>query len=463
MENNSGMFERALIGALMKLGNSETKISEFVMSALKPASFYHMTYREIFKTITALYQTGNYFDVLSVIKAMQNNPSVSAVDIDKCYEFRASEALIREYCKKIKDLAIERFAIARISDVADMISNQDNGTIQERIGLAESVIDGLIDSIQGRDQRGFKDGFKLSNEWLDEVEAYGKGEESCFDFGIQGLDSIIKPKMIKAGSLIVVGARPKMGKTFFLTRIAEHYIKNRNQTVCLFSMEMRGSDIWERMLSGYAKINSDMFYTTPQDNTKFWDRLGTLNCELANKKIFVDDRAGKTVDEIKAQVRDVHRQTPVSVIGVDYLTLMDGEDAERNDLKYAKITKELKKLAKELNCVIILLTQLNRNLENRVDKRPMPSDSRDTGQIEQDCDIWIGLYRESVYNMNCGHNLTEAIIRLNRVGGSGTAYMTLSNGYFEDVSEVDANYMLEESSRRQGGNKNESGSYQTKS
>ena len=448
MESNSFIFERALIGGLMKLGSNESQIACFVIDALKPANFYHMTYRSIFKVIYGLNKSNRYFDLLSVISAMKENEQVSALDIDQAYEFRADPSLMREYTKEIVNFSIERFAIGKIADLSDVISNKDNGTIQQRIGLAESVLNGLIEQMQAREERGLKDGRALANEWIDEIEAHHSGNSKTFDFGISGLDDIIKPKNIKAGSLIVVGARPKMGKTFFMTRMAEHYVVERDQAVCLFSMEMRGSDIWERVLSGYAKVNSDRFYTEGFDNNAFWDTLGHNNSELANKKIYVDDRAGNHIKNIKSEVRRIHRENKVGMIGVDYLTLMDGDDAERNDLKYGMITKELKKLAKELGCIVVLLTQLNRNLESRADKRPMPSDSRDTGQIEQDCDLWIGLYREAVYNENCGHQLTEAILRLNRAGASGTAFIQLKNGYFEDVSQVEANKILEECEKR---------------
>jgi replicative DNA helicase len=444
MESNSFIFERALIGGLMKLGSNESQIACFVIDTLKPANFYHMTYRSVFKVIYGLNKSNRYFDLLSVISAMKENEQVSALDIDQAYEFRADPSLMREYTKEIVNFSIERFAIGKIADLSDVISNKDNGTIQQRIGLAESVLNSLIEQMQAREERGLKDGRALANEWIDEIEAYQKGDDHVYDFGIDGIDEIIKPKSIKPGSLIVVGARPKMGKTFFLTKMAEHYVVNRDQAACLFSMEMRGSDIWERILSGYAKVNSDRFYTEDANNNSFWDLVGHNNTELANKKIYVDDRGGNNMNQIKAEVRRVHRENKVGMIGIDYLTLMDGEEAERNDLKYGKITKELKILAKELNCIVVLLTQLNRNLESRQDKRPMPSDSRDTGQIEQDCDVWIGLYRESVYDENCGHQMTEAIIRLNRTGSTGTAFMELKNGYFEDIDCVTANSKLED-------------------
>ena len=197
-------------------------------------------------------------------------------------------------------------------------------------------------------------------------------------------------------------------------------------------------------MSSRSKIDSDSFYSISFENTGFWDHAGATNNELANSNYYLDDSPQVSMAKVKKEVREVHRKNPVGLVMLDYLTLMGTEEAERNDLKYAQITKELKILAKELGCVVLLLIQLNRGLEARPDKRPVPSDGRDTGQIEQDCDVWIGLYREGVYNKDCGHKLTEAIVRLNRNGASPTAYMELNNGHFEDVSLLEAHRQIED-------------------
>jgi replicative DNA helicase len=161
--------------------------------------------------------------------------------------------------------------------------------------------------------------------------------------------------------------------------------------------------------------------------------------------MFIDDMPAMTIDHIKREARNLAKTGPIGCIAVDYLTLMEAKKAERNDLAYGEITKALKNLAKELNCYVLLLTQLNRKLEDRSDKRPMPSDSRDTGQIEQDCDMWIGLYRHGVYDDTCKHKgLTEGIVRLNRHGQTGTFYMDLKDGYFVPLSNADGEYMKSE-------------------
>ena len=175
---------------------------------------------------------------------------------------------------------------------------------------------------------------------------------------MKGLDEVMAPKQIKGGSLVVVGARPKMGKTFFATKMAIHYLVNRNEGVSIFSLEMRAADIWERMLSEKTKSNSNNFYTIPMANNSYWDSVGHDNVELAGTKIAIDDTPGITIKHIKSEVRKQHRKNKQGLIVVDYLTLMDSDSAaERNDLKYGEITKQLKALAKELDCVVLLLTQ----------------------------------------------------------------------------------------------------------
>lgn len=141
-------------------------------------------------------------------------------------------------------------------------------------------------------------------------------------------------------------------------------------------------------------------------------------------RIWLDDQPGMTLAHIQAECRKLKRsEGKIGMIGVDYLTLMTTDKADTNALAFGNITKALKNLAKELDTVVVLLTQLNRNLEERANKRPMPSDSRESGQIEQDCDYWLGIYKDHVYDDHADETLTELILRLNRHGKTGTVYV----------------------------------------
>ena len=437
--NKEFEIEKSLLGGLMRNGSSNADIVSYVIRTLKPTSFYSRVHAEIYKAVKSLYISEKHFDQLSVASYIDKNSNIEIIEVDRCFSSSCSTEVFRQYTNTIKDASIERYALSKIADLTDIISNHSNGNITQRMGLAESVINGIIESMDTRKTQGLKSGFDIAGEWYDDIEDYKGGNSHSFDLGIAELDEIMKPKQVKPGSLIVAGARPKMGKTFLATKMVCHYLLNRNEGVSVFSLEMRSVDIWERMLSEKAKSNSNNFYTIPLANNSYWDSIGTSNTELASTKIAICDTGGITIGFIKSEVRKQQKINKHGLIVIDYLTLMGSDkEAERNDLKYGEITKQLKLLAKELECVILLLTQLNRGLESRTDKRPMPSDSRDTGQIEQDCDVWIGLYRERVYNKDVPYNYTEAIVRLNRNGGDGTAYMTLENGYFEDVNTQEA-------------------------
>jgi len=437
-------METSLIGGLMQLKTNDSELAGYIFSTLKTNSFFSMTNREIYKSIKFLAANNQMFDHLSVSKNMSSHQHVSITDIDRCFQHRGDNSVLKHYTREIKDDSIERYALARVNDLPSMISDSELGSIQERIGLAESVLSSLMESIQNRKSSGLKDGLELSTKWLDSIEEYNSDGSKLFDFGIDGLDEIIAPKMIKPGSLVVVGARPKMGKTFFATKLASHYVNKRDETCCIFSLEMGDIDIYERMLSEQAKTNSNNFYTMTFENTAYWDHVGESNSDLAHKKIFIDDTPGITMRHIKSEVRKVNKVNKVSLVVVDYLTLMESDEKhDTTSIKYGEVTKQLKNFAKELGCVVVLLSQLNRGLESRPCKRPVPSDCRDTGQIEQDCDIFIGLYREKVYNDSVPYNFTEAIIRLNRHGDSGTGYLTLENGYFEGVPTLEAQKQID--------------------
>lgn len=215
-----------------------------------------------------------------------------------------------------------------------------------------------------------------------------------------------------------------MGKTTVLTEMALHVAGAENLPVAMFSLEMPEEQIFERMIGQASRVNTDMFYDGANDEED-WNKVFSAMSRLSDQpNIWIDDTPGMTLAHIQAECRKLKRNNKrIGMIGIDYLTLMSTEASETNALAFGKITKALKNLAKELDTVIILLTQLNRNLEERANKRPMASDSRDTGQIEQDCDYWMAIYKDSVYDDSADPTLTELILRLNRHGKTGTVYV----------------------------------------
>lgn len=230
----------------------------------------------------------------------------------------------------------------------------------------------------------------------------------------------------------------------------------------MFSLEMPSDQILEKLVGQKSGVNPSIFYMPATDDVDdtyqgnydedFGKAIATANRLREEELLFIDDTPGLSLAHIVAESRKIKRQKGfVGMILVDYLTLMTAEKADRNDLAYGMITKGLKNLAKELGCVVVLLTQLNRELEKRPNKRPLPSDSRDTGQIEQDCDYWVGIHREGAFDESVPAGETELILRLNRHGNTGTVFCLQQNGAIYDMDQTAARN--ERDSRQQSGSK----------
>nr|WP_282100296.1 DnaB helicase C-terminal domain-containing protein [Morganella morganii] len=301
------------------------------------------------------------------------------------------------------------------------------------------MLSDVVESSKTGRQSGLTNISAVLDEWVIEVEERFKDPDANrgLKTGIAPLDAMLAPKFIVRGSLFVVGARPKMGKTTVLTEMAKN-VSDSGLPVALFSMEMTNKQLAERMISQKSGISSNALYDSGDEYE--WGLISKAMGELSERpNIWLDDTPGMTLAHIQAECRKLKRKTgKIGFIGVDYLTLMKAGKADRNDIAYGEITKGLKQLAKELDTTVVLLTQLNRKLEDRADKRPMPSDSRDTGQIEQDCDYWLGIYKDSVYNDNADKTLTELIVRLNRHGKAGTAYVEQKGLCMFDVDQTQA-------------------------
>lgn len=239
-----------------------------------------------------------------------------------------------------------------------------------------------------------------------------------------------------------------MGKTTLYSQMAINCAVRERKPALMFSLEMPDDQILEKIIGQKSGVNPDIFYmpapdSDPEDSAYDGDYDGDFNraIETAGRlreldMLFIDDTPGMSLAHIVSECRKIKRQKGcVGMVLVDYLTLMTAEKADRNDLAYGMITKGLKSLAKELGCVVVLLTQLNRDLEKRVNKRPLPSDSRDTGQIEQDCDYWVGVHREGAFDDTIPAWETELLLRLNRHGKTGTVYCDQRNGAIYDIDQ----------------------------
>jgi len=197
--------EQAIIGGLMKIASGESEIASYILTTLKPASFCTLVNKEIYKAVLRLNSNKMFFDNLSVMKLLDKNEFVEIRDVDLCYQYAADASLLRQYSTAIKEESMERFSVAKIADIQDIITNPENGNIAQRLGLAESVISGLIEQMQNREEKGLRDAGYWAGEWIDDKGRYHSGEQISYTLGIDGIDEAFKPKGVLPGSLVVIG------------------------------------------------------------------------------------------------------------------------------------------------------------------------------------------------------------------------------------------------------------------
>ncbi|MEY1162595.1 replicative DNA helicase [Providencia manganoxydans] len=441
MPPSSTEAEQAVLGGLM-ISSDEDK-RQHVISLLKPESFYLWSHNRIFAEIVGLMRSNQPTDLITVSNALTEKD-----DLDKVGGFAYVAELCRiplaanivNYARIVRDKAIQRYAINNLNTCVEMMMANDGLEVSNKLANVQQVISSVIEHAKTGKSKGLRPARDVVGDWVCEVERRFDDPKNAvgFTLGIESLDELMAPKQALRGSLIVVGARPKMGKTAFYNRVATHFALNHKLPTLLFSLEMTDRGIIERMIAQEGNVSADIFYTGAHDDMEMNYALARAE-EIAESNMYIDSTPGVDLNHIIAECRKVKRiKGQIGLIAVDYLTLIKAGNAERRDIAYGDITTGLKNLAKEMDCIVLLLTQLNRKLEDRADKRPTAADSRDTGQIEQDCDVWIGLYRDAVYNTNADKSLMEIILRLNRDGKTGTAYAQLVNSYIKNISQRDA-------------------------
>ena len=439
--DNSFEIEQSLLGSLLHLGDPESELVSKTLSVIKESAFNNQLHRTIYRAIKLLAHRGTPIDLITVDAEClkldsENNYFVYLAEVQKSC---VSSANIITYSKMLREKSIERYTLQKLNEAIGMFNDTSNGDVYQRIGIAESLISEISNMSLRNDKGGLKHVSDVSSGWLDNIDNIHKDgyDKNKLTTGVESVDDVLGVKGMRRGSLVAVGARPKMGKTAFLSLMANHFSLELKLPVGIFSMEMPDVDIFERGLSGRATTNPFEFYKqnmSPEVN----GRMDNAYSEFIHSNLYIDDTPAITIQHIQKESRLLRKKHgDVGLICVDYLTLMESGKAERNDLAYGAITKALKNLAKELNCIVLMLTQLNRGLESRQDKKPVPSDSRDTGQIEQDVDLWIGLYKDSVYNDEHNSGLTEVLVRLNRHGGTGSGFVEMREGYHVPISLED--------------------------
>ncbi|ECR0542852.1 AAA family ATPase [Salmonella enterica] len=451
--------ERAVIGGLL-LDDDDSDRVQKVISMLRPDSFYSRPHRVMFEEMARMYREQKPVDGLTLFDELERKSLAERVGgfayIAEIAKNTPSAANIVHYAMKVREAAMERFGIQRLMEATELLYARNGMTATQKYEAIQAIFTQLTDHAKTGSRRGLRSFSEVMEDWVSDLEKRfdPSGEQRGMSTGILSLDRLLAPKGLVKGSLFVIGARPKMGKTTLYSQMAINCAVRERKPALMFSLEMPGEQILEKLIGQKSGVNPNIFYLTAETatatcdpvqgyqgdyNSDFNRAVGTAAHLSETDMLYIDDTPGLSLAHIVSESRRIKREKGcVGMIMVDYLTLMTAEKADRNDLAYGMITKGLKNLAKELGCVVVLLTQLNRKLEERGNKRPLPSDSRDTGQIEQDCDYWVGIHREGVFDDSVPPGETELLLRLNRHGNTGTVYCNQRNGAIYDTDQQTA-------------------------
>jgi len=328
------------------------------------------------------------------------------------------------YAKIVADKAHLR----RLIIVCQLIEEKSYES-QSADGVTELAIQKIFDLVTDRDSDGavhIKDIITTSYKQLDEMRK-NKGNVTGLPTGFTELDNYLSG--LQPSTLVLIAARPAMGKTSFAINIAQNIAIKEKKPVLIFSLEMSKEELVNRIVSSEARIDSRKMRSgevTLEDMERFVDVIPPLS----SSPIYIDDTAGITVREIRARAKRLKLEKDIGLIVVDYLQLITGEKAESRLVEITQISRSLKILAKDLSVPVIAVSQLSRGPESRPDKRPVLSDLRDSGAIEQDADVVMFLYRDEYYNkLSEKHNIGECIIAKHRAGKTGDFEMAWIGDY----------------------------------
>lgn len=415
--------EQSVLGAIIFDNEALSKAVEI----LAPEDFYKESHRRLYNAMCELFEKNEPIDIITLTDYLRRTDGLEAVGgisyLSHLANIVPTSANIRYHAKIVREKALLRSLIQTATHITSKVY-EDSLDADEMVDYAEKMIFDIADK---RTKTSFaslkdviKDTFKMIEHLYDKKEAI-TGVPSGFK-DIDELTSGFQP-----GDLIIIGGRPGMGKTAFALNIAQHVAIDLKEPVAIFSLEMSKEQLAMRMLCAESMVNASYVrkgFISKQD----WPKLTNAAGRLADAPIFIDDSSAITVLEVRAKARRLKMEHGgLSLVVVDYLQLMRSRgNFERREQEISEISRSLKALAKELKVPVVALSQLNRAVEQRGEKKPTLADLRESGAIEQDADVIIFLYRDEIYNKNNPSNKgkAEIIIAKQRNGPTGTVNLT---------------------------------------
>ena len=419
--------ESSVLGGLLLDNNSWDKVADLLVEA----DFYRYEHRLVFASIHTLVNANRPADVITVFEQMQSQGKTEEIGglayLNSLAQFVPSSANIRRYAEIVRERSILRKLVSVSDEIATSALNTNGRPVTNILDEAEQKIFSIGEE-GSRMRQGFQSMDKLVVQLLDRVEEMSQNPNDITGVPTGFFDLDRMTSGMQAGDLIVLAARPSMGKTALAINIAEHVALKEDLPVAVFSMEMGASQLAIRIVGSIGRIDQGRLRTGKLIDDE-WPRLSDAIERLKTVSLSIDETPGLTTSELRASARRLARSCgKLGLVVVDYLQLMSGSgggDGENRATELGEISRGLKMLAKELQCPVIALSQLNRGVEQRTDKRPMMSDLRESGAIEQDADVIMFIYRDDYYNKDSKEpGVAEIIIAKQRNGPTGTVKLT---------------------------------------
>ena len=433
--------EQSVLGGLMMDNKAWEKVEELLVEE----DFYRRDHRLIFRSMSVLANSSSPLDAITVSEHLErqgHGDDTGGLDyLAELVKNTPSAANILAYSEAVRERALIREMISAANEIADAGFNPEGRESVELLDLAETVIFKIAEK-RGKDGTGPKDLNSLLKPTLARIEKIhkAKGGITGLATGFTQFDKLTTG--LQPADLVIVAGRPSMGKTTFAMNIAEFAAISEEKPVLVFSMEMPAESLLMRSMSSLGRVDQSRIRSGQMDDQDWAQLTSAFNILKESGKMYIDDSPNMSPAEVRSRARRVWRENDgLSLIVIDYLQLMSVPGKHDNrTLEVSEISRSLKALAKELKVPVVALSQLNRSLEQRSDRRPVMADLRESGAIEQDADVIAFIYRDEVYNEETEHKgMAEIIIRKQRNGPIGKFFLTFQGRFtrFDNYAHPD--------------------------
>lgn len=419
---NSVEAERAVIGAMLL----NTEAIAVACEMLRPDDFYHHQYGSMFETIVEMYEKGDIVGgnvdlVFLQDRLRQKDFPEELVGLDALRDILMAVSSSVNVGQDVQ-VIYEKAVLRRLIKVTEEISNTCYVGRESLETILDRTEKDVFELIQSRNSGNFVPIKDIVLDVLDRIDAASRSSNPITGIATGFTDLDARTCGLQPSDLVLIAARPSMGKTAFVLNVAHHVSMRLNKSTAIFSLEMSGSQLVNRMLAMEASVDAQKL-RNGNLNEEEWYRIADGSSAIAKANLIIDDTPGISITELRSKCRKYKLEYDLQLIIIDYLQLMSGSGARSSDSRQqeiSEISRSLKALARELKVPVVALSQLSRACESRPDHRPMMSDLRESGAIEQDADVVMFLYRDAYYNKEANPGVAEVIVAKQRNGPIGT-------------------------------------------